>query len=300
MFDDLIDTFIQVVQYGSFSKTADSMFLTPNAIKKRIQALEEQTNLLLFVRNNKGVSLTEAGTSFYHDILSIHKQYEKAIEKAQHIQHTSTDRLCIGIMNTFSDTFATSRWNEVRKNSPNIPIHIQYYGNNLSEMDNLFSDVGTYTDLCIDICDPDWAKQHHLELQKISDFRLFIAIPDSLKLTHSETITLSELAGHQLALLPLGRSYIYDQVRELVNSKYPDVHLIDMAEFSIRNFNDCYSEQTCILITENQVNFFPYFSFHPLEGSSRIAFGAYYPPNPPEKVSKFLNLILQNQKICDL
>ena len=42
MLDDLYSTFFSVAEKLSFSKTAEELFLTPNAVKKRIESLKKE------------------------------------------------------------------------------------------------------------------------------------------------------------------------------------------------------------------------------------------------------------------
>ncbi|MBR2639153.1 MAG: LysR family transcriptional regulator, partial [Oscillospiraceae bacterium] len=67
MFDEYLKTFICAAECGSFAKAAEALFLSPNAVKKRIGCLEESLGFLLFERNLKGIRLTPAGKSFYED-----------------------------------------------------------------------------------------------------------------------------------------------------------------------------------------------------------------------------------------
>ena len=56
-----IKAFITVSETGSFSRAAESLFLTQPAISKRIQTLEHTLGITLFDRIGKSVRLTEAG-----------------------------------------------------------------------------------------------------------------------------------------------------------------------------------------------------------------------------------------------
>jgi len=59
-----IEAFVQVAQHRSFSKAADSLFLTQPSVTARIQSLERDLGEALFERNGRGVRLTEMGTAF--------------------------------------------------------------------------------------------------------------------------------------------------------------------------------------------------------------------------------------------
>ena len=59
-----IEAFVQVAQHRSFSKAAESLFLTQPSVTARIQSLERDLGESLFERNGRGVRLTEMGASF--------------------------------------------------------------------------------------------------------------------------------------------------------------------------------------------------------------------------------------------
>ena len=67
LFNSQLETFVVVADEGSFSKAAEKLFISTTAVIKQINTLEEDTNIQLFQRSFKGVSLTEAGKSFYSD-----------------------------------------------------------------------------------------------------------------------------------------------------------------------------------------------------------------------------------------
>ncbi len=67
MYNHQLDTFIQVADAGSFSKAGEAMFISPTAIMKQIDRLEETLAVQLFHRTPRGLTLTNAGKSYYQD-----------------------------------------------------------------------------------------------------------------------------------------------------------------------------------------------------------------------------------------
>ena len=59
-----LEAFVQVANYKSFSKAAESLFLTQPSVTARIQALEKDLGERMFERSGRGVRLTEIGHSF--------------------------------------------------------------------------------------------------------------------------------------------------------------------------------------------------------------------------------------------
>ena len=62
-----LETMIITAEAGSFRKAAERMYVTPSAVIKQIDALEEEVGTVLFERTSRGLQLTAAGHSLYTD-----------------------------------------------------------------------------------------------------------------------------------------------------------------------------------------------------------------------------------------
>lgn len=67
MYNHQLDTFIKVADAGSFSKASEECFITPTAVIKQINLLEDSLVVRLFDRSHRGLTLTKAGRSLYWD-----------------------------------------------------------------------------------------------------------------------------------------------------------------------------------------------------------------------------------------
>ena len=47
MYNPLLDTFLAVIDCGSFTKAAEKLFISPTAVMKQMNSLEEHLNLKL-------------------------------------------------------------------------------------------------------------------------------------------------------------------------------------------------------------------------------------------------------------
>ncbi len=70
--------FSQAVKEGSFSATARSLHLTPSAISKQINALEDRLGVRLINRTTRALNLTEAGTRYLDHCQRILRDIENA------------------------------------------------------------------------------------------------------------------------------------------------------------------------------------------------------------------------------
>lgn len=82
MYNPQLETFIKVVDRGSFSKAAEDLFISPSAVIKQINILETNLGLKLLKRTHQGVSLTPAGASLYRDVKYLIKYAKDSIVRA--------------------------------------------------------------------------------------------------------------------------------------------------------------------------------------------------------------------------
>ena len=67
MYNHQLETFIRVADAGSFNKAAEESYITPTAIIKQINLLEDSLGVKLFKRTRRGLTLTKAGRSMYQN-----------------------------------------------------------------------------------------------------------------------------------------------------------------------------------------------------------------------------------------
>ena len=76
-----IEAFINVMQYGSFSKAADATFLTQPTISTHIKSLEDELGVTLIRRKGRGSEPTKEGLEFYKYAMDMVHTRESAIER---------------------------------------------------------------------------------------------------------------------------------------------------------------------------------------------------------------------------
>lgn len=116
MYNPQLTTFVSVAKNGSFTKASDELFLTPTAVMKQINALEERLGITLFARTNHGLELTEAGERFLQDAKYVIEYSVRAVEKAKEIankDHRQSIRIGTSIMTPAK--FLLDAWTEIRK-----------------------------------------------------------------------------------------------------------------------------------------------------------------------------------------
>ena len=83
MFNPQLTVFVCVVDCGSFTKAAERLFLSPTAVMKQINTLENHLGLKLLLRTPQGVRLTPAGDVIYKDARFLFEYSKRSIENAR-------------------------------------------------------------------------------------------------------------------------------------------------------------------------------------------------------------------------
>ncbi|MBW8880925.1 MAG: LysR family transcriptional regulator [Asticcacaulis sp.] len=94
----LLRYFLSLVETGSFTKAAQACLITQPTLSAGIKRLEEQVGVPLFVRSNKRVFLTTAGTRFLPRAKAI--LHEVNMAAAEIAQADSTNVLRLGVLQT--------------------------------------------------------------------------------------------------------------------------------------------------------------------------------------------------------
>lgn len=78
-----LQSFVAVVESGSFSKAAEQLGASTAAISRRVSGLEQQLGLQLLRRTTRRIDLTEAGQQFYGDVVNVFLLLAEAEERVR-------------------------------------------------------------------------------------------------------------------------------------------------------------------------------------------------------------------------
>ena len=291
MFDEYLKTFICAAECGSFAKAAEALFLSPNAIKKRINSLEESLGFPLFERTIKGIKLTSAGKVFYEDSKKLVQNYNAAAEKAKSVFENKNDSVRIGIMDTFADEFMLANWFSADEEKYRTHSNMLFFGTSNENFSNMFQSVGKDIDLCVDIYDEQAAKRFGLNAVKISEAKICCAVPLNHRLADKSEISFEDLCGEKIATLKSGRSRVWDSAISSIKEDYFGFNIFEIEKFNIKTFNRCENENRIMFVTQNSKKVYPFFKCIPLSKTCSVPFGLYYSKNTNERTVKLIEFI---------
>lgn len=95
--------FLKVVQYGSFSKAADFLFMSQPAVSQHIKQLELELGSPLFDRSTKKMRLTAAGKTAQHYFLQMAQLEQQLTQALDDLQNEVIGKLTIGASYSYGE-----------------------------------------------------------------------------------------------------------------------------------------------------------------------------------------------------
>lgn len=89
--------FITLAECLSFTEAAERCFITQTAMSRYIATLENHLGVKLFIRDSHNISLTEAGTIYYHGMKEITRNYSSLEQQIKRTGSNYTGGIRLGI-----------------------------------------------------------------------------------------------------------------------------------------------------------------------------------------------------------
>ena len=290
MYNPQLTTFISVAENGSFTKSADALYITPTAVMKQINALEERLGITLFERTNHGLKLTEAGKSFLQDAKYIVDYSDRAIEKAKEIENKDKRQsIRIGTSIMTPAKFLLDVWSEIQKFNPYLKVELIPFENTPINAVEILKNLGKHIDIVAGLYDDYFLKERGCKAAHLYDKKLLFAIPVTHPLCGQKEITLSDLKGRKVFLIRKNWNEYIDELRTDLTENGTEIEDFEM--FNLSAYNRAVQENTPIITVEGWEDVHPLLRIVPADWEYRIPFGILYSPTPTKQVKDFIGAL---------
>ena len=119
-----METFVTVVDAGSFSAAARRLKLGQPAVSKAVAQLEERLGARLLLRSTRGLAPTDAGQRFYDHALRAIDEADQAEQAVRESSEGLSGRLRIGAAVTFARLHVLPALKSFLDQHPNLSIDI--------------------------------------------------------------------------------------------------------------------------------------------------------------------------------
>ncbi|MCS7459607.1 LysR substrate-binding domain-containing protein [Paenibacillus doosanensis] len=120
--------FLEVARWKSFTKAAQSLYITQPTISKMVKNLEEELGVVLFDRIGKRIELTDAGTVLLTQAQHIVTSFEEMTSHLDELMKVKRGRIRIGLPPMVGASFFPKVIGEFREQYPEITLQLYEHG----------------------------------------------------------------------------------------------------------------------------------------------------------------------------
>lgn len=289
MYNPQLETFLRVADAGSFNRAAEESFITPTAVIKQINLLEENLGVKLFDRSHRGLTLTKAGRSMYQDAKYIIQYCRDSVTRAKNAMQEDADVIRIGSSPMTPAQVLMPLWSKITTCCPDMKFQIIPFENTPENAREILGNLGKNIDVVGGIFDETMLDLRSCAGLELSRVPFCCAVSIHHHLATKDRLQLSDLYGENLLLMHRGWSHYVDQLRDELWQQHPEIRIVDFDFYSMDVFNRCENTNDVLLAIPSWANVHPLLKVIPTEWDHSIPFGLLHAPQPTPAVARFLD-----------
>lgn len=291
MYNPQLDTFLCVAEAGSFNKAAEKLYISPPAVIKQINLLEENLDLKLFVRTHRGLVLTKAGQSLYQDTKYIIQYCKDSVTRAKNAMQETANVIRIGTSPMTPAQVLVDLWPKLQAYCPNIKFQLIPFDNTPENAREILGNLGQNIDVVAGIFDETMLNLRQCKGLEISREPICCAVSVHHRLAQKNSLTVQDLYGENLMLMRRDWSHYVDLLRDDLWKNHPQIHIVDFDFYDVAAFNQCENNNCVLMAVENWRYVHPLLKILPVDWGYTIPFGLLHSPNPSFAVAEFLRAV---------
>lgn len=209
-----IRTFLMVKKEGSFTKAAEKLFITPTAVKKQIDALENELETTLFFRTSAGCQLTKSGEILEEHAFIILNEINDVIDKIRIADSKTSNELRIGHSVKFEYNFISNLTNEFSDCFENQYIRLIRY----KKVELATALLNNKID-CIFLISPQDSLFQSFESEIIGHTRIHAIMKKNHPLANQKVVSFEDLLPYTIFISSLLNHSIYSKFDTAIGNR---------------------------------------------------------------------------------
>lgn len=291
MYNHQLDTFIQVADAGSFSKAAEALYISSTAVMKQINLLEESLDVQLFVRTPRGLTLTDAGKSYYQDAKYMIQYARDAQARARNAMQGNERVIRIGVSPMTPGQFLMTLWPQIQEQCPDVKFKMVNFDNTPENSVNILRDLGRDIDIVAGLFDQAFLTERKCAGLELCRTPIRCAVSIYHPLASKTSLTMEDLHGENFMLIKRGWNKYLDVLRDDLWRDHPQINIIDFDQFTLEAFNRCENGNNVIMTIDAWDNVHPMLKTLPVDWDYTIPYGLLHSPQPSPTVGSFLDAV---------
>ncbi len=244
--------FIEVVRHSSFTKAAQSLYISQPMLTKAIKHLESELSVSLIDRTRKSFKLTDAGTQLYTGALDVCMEFDNLCSKMSDLKNIASGKVRLAIPSVLLNTFFPDMLKDFRQKHPDLHIDITEAGSKLAaklvktgEQDIAFVMLPIY-------------EQNDMNIYPITSDNCVAVFSNMHPMAKRSSVTISELE-HEKMILFNNQFTLHDSILNACNSNGFEpmvIHTSSLEDFIFKmvSFNEGITIMPTMLISQNLLN----------------------------------------------
>ena len=289
MYNPQLDTFLRVADAGSFNKAAEEVYITPTAVIKQINLLEESLGVKLFERTHRGLNLTRAGRSLYQDTKYIIQYCRDSVVRAKNAMQEDTNVIRIGTSPMTPAQLLMQLWPKIQVHCPDIKFQMVPFENTPENAREILGNLGKNIDVVGGIFDDTMLDLRCCAGLELSREPFCCAVSIHHRLAVTDRLSVQDLYGENLMLMRRDWSHYVDLLRDDIWQNHREIHIVDFEFYNMNVFNRCENSNDVLLAIPGWASVHPLLKVIPVEWEHSIPYGLLHAPQPSETVRRFLD-----------
>lgn len=288
MYNPQLETFLRVVDAGSFNKAAEEMYITPTAVIKQINLLEGSLDVKLFERTHRGLTLTKAGKSLYRDAKYIIRYCEESVVRAKNAMQSDSSVIRIGTSPMTPAQLLVQLWSKIQVYCPNLKFELVPFENTPENAREILGNLGKNIDVVGGIFDEAMLNLRSCAGLELSREPFCCAVSIHHRLAVKDRLSIEDLYGENLLLMKRNWSSYVDRLRDEIWKNHSQINIIDFDFYNMSIFNRCENSNDVLLAIAGWANVHPLLKVIPVDWDYSIPYGLLHSPKPSATVKEFL------------
>lgn len=287
MYNRQLDSFVRVVDAGSFNKAARDLYITPASLIQQVNLLEERLGVQMLTRSRRGVSLTEAGSSLYQDAVEIMRHADLAVERARLIASGDV-RVRVGTSLLTRCRYLPSLCDRLEASGREASIEVVSLGSPHERGSAFLSEPGRSCDIIEGLYLSEYYRGK-CSFLKLLDVALVLALPPGF--AGGDALSIDDLAGGEVVMLRRGVSQSFDRLRKLLEVNN-EIAVKSVSFYGIDVFVDCEVNKRALVMPALWADLVPEMRLALLENAPSIPYGLVYASRPAEHIERFVSDVM--------
>lgn len=290
MVNQQLKTFTIVAESGSFSKASEQLFISPNAVARQINMLEQRLQLKLFERTRQGLKLTSEGAFLYGETKKMLSKSEEILNNIRRMNSLKNSVIRVGTSPMHPHTILQSRWRLVADQAPEITLQIEPYRDDFIGFQELLSHLGESIDVIPRLHNEPYYKGK-CNILHLADQPVRIGVPIYHQLAWKPCLGRKDLNGQTILLVKSDKSPVLRQIKQDILSHCAGVRIEEIDILDYPAFNRAVNENKLVVTVNCLQDVHPMIRTIPVGWKYSLQSSLLYSLNPSPVVQKLIHLL---------